>query len=258
MRSAWSAAASPDTFSLPREVFHLGMKHGPLLVYLNLICRKNMKRGADKMSCAIISKAVGWCEKTVRAHLHTLTDSGFIKTEHHGQTFSYVLCPIQEKVCEHHSATPRNRWMLTKQTWLTGEVFTAVFPLPSAVFQLGLKGGELLVYLYLQYQKGARSGQCWPSYATIGKAVGMSRKSVQKHIGALISKGLICAEEATIRRKDGHRCNGSLLYTLKPVEQLMWEREKDLLAELKLAEAQRKWNQRYGVYSINEEKSTTL
>lgn len=245
MRSAWSAAASPDTFSLPREVFHLGMKHGPLLVYLNLICRKNMKRGADKMSCAIISKAVGWCEKTVRAHLHTLTDSGFIKTEHHGQTFSYVLCPIQEKVCEHHSATPRNRWMLTKQTWLTGEVFTAVFLLPSAVFQLGLKGGELLVYIYLHYQKGVRSGQCWPSYATIGAAVGMGRKTVQKHVHSLIDEGLIQAEDTTIRRRDGRNCNGSLLYTVKPIEQILKEREKEFLAELKLAEAQRKLDRRY-------------
>ncbi|MBD5085374.1 MAG: helix-turn-helix domain-containing protein, partial [Clostridiales bacterium] len=85
-----------------------------------------------------------------------------------------------------------------KRTWLTGEVFNAVFPLPNEVFQLGLKTGDLLVYIYLQYQKGARSGQCWPSYATIGKVVGMSRKTVQKHIGALVDKGLIQTEETTI------------------------------------------------------------
>ena len=134
-----------------------------------------------------------------------------------------------------------------KQTWLTGEVFTAVFPLPSEVFQLGLKAGDLLVYIYLQYQKGARSGQCWPSYATIGKAVGMSRKTVQKHIGALVGKGLIQTEETTIRRKNGFVYNGSLLYTLKPIQQVMREREKEFLAELKLEEAQRKWAQRQGI-----------
>ena len=86
-----------------------------------------------------------------------------------------------------------------KQEWLTGEVFNAIFPLPNGVFQLGLKAGDLLVYIYLQYQKGARSGQCWPSYATIGKAVGMSRKTVQKHIGALVDKGLIQTENTTVR-----------------------------------------------------------
>ena len=133
-----------------------------------------------------------------------------------------------------------------KQAWLTGEVFNAVFLLPNEVFQLGLKAGDLLVYIYLQYQKGVRSGQCWPSYATIGKAVGMSRKTVQKHIGVLVGKGLIQTEETTIRRKNGFVYNASLLYTLKPIQQVMREREEEFLAELKLAEAQRKWAQRQG------------
>lgn len=142
------------------------------------------------MSCAVISKAVKLCAKTVRTHLHTLANAGFIKVEYHGPTFSYTLCPVQSKVQE-RSTTPRNRWMLKKRTWLTGEVLDAVFPLPNAVFQLDLKGGDLLVYIYLQYQKGVRSGQCWPSYATIGRAVGMSRKTVQKHVYSLVGKGLI-------------------------------------------------------------------
>lgn len=244
MRSVWSAAAAPDTFTLPHEVFELALKQGPLLVYLYLICRKSLKHGADKMSCAVIGKAVGLCEKTVRTHLCTLADTGFIKMEHHGQTFSYTLCPIQSKVQEHHSMTPRSRWISTKQAWITGEVFDAVFSLPNAVFHLGLKAGELLVYLYLHYQKGVRSGQCWPSYATIGSAAGMGRKTVQKHVRSLIDAGLIQAEDTTIRRRDGRSYNGSLLYTVKPIEQILKEREKKFLAELKLAEAQRKWDRR--------------
>lgn len=128
-----------------------------------------------------------------------------------------------------------------KQEWLTGEVFTAVFPLPNEVFQLGLKAGDLLVYIYLQYQKGVRSNQCYPSYATIGKAVGMSRKTVQKHISALVDKRLIQAEYTTVRRKNGRTYNGNLLYTIKPIKQVLKEREKELLAGLKLSEAQRKW-----------------
>ena len=45
-----------------------------------------------------------------------------------------------------------------------------------------------------------------------------------------------------IRRKYGHRYNGSLLYTVKPIQQILKEREEEFLAELKLAEAQRKWD----------------
>ena len=226
-------------FSLPQEVFKLSLKQGPLLVYLYLICRKSLKHGADEMSCAIIGKALGLCVKTVRTHLRTLADTGFVKVEYHGQTFSYTLCHIQGRVHEHRSATPRNQWMRTKQNWLTGEVFDAVFPLPNEVFQLGLKGGGLLVYIYLQYQKGVRSGQCWPSYATIGAAVGMSRKTVQRHVCALVDKGFIATENTSVF-SHGLKVNGNLRYTLKPIRQVLKEREDEMLAELKLAEAQRK------------------
>lgn len=148
-------APSSDEFCLPHEVFKLGLEHSPLLVYLYLICSKSRKRGADKMSCAAISKAVSLCEKTVRTHLRTLADAGFIKMEHHGRTFSYSLCPIQSKVQEHRSTT---RWISRKQAWNTDEVFDAVFPVPAEVFQLDLECGELLVYIYLHYQKQPQIG----------------------------------------------------------------------------------------------------
>lgn len=77
MRQTWPVGMPPpDTFSLPREVFELSLKQGPLLVYLYLIFRKSLKCGADKMSYAVIGKAVGLCEKTVRTHLHTLANGG--------------------------------------------------------------------------------------------------------------------------------------------------------------------------------------
>ena len=231
-----------NSFSLPQEVFKLGLGQGPLLVYLYLICRKSLKRGVDEMSCAVIGKAVGMCVKTVRTHLRTLAGTGVIKMEYYGRTFSYTLCPIQYRVREYRSTTPHNRWMLSKQVWLTGEEFDAVFPLPNEVFQLGLKGGSLLVYIYLQYQKGVRSGQCWPSYATIGAAVGMSRKTVQRHVCALVDKELVATENTSVFSR-GLKVNGNLRYTLKPIWQVLKEREDEMLVELKLAETQRKWNQ---------------
>lgn len=72
----------------------------------------------------------------------------------------------------------------------------------------------------------------------------MGRKTVQKHIHSLVDAGLIQAEDTTIRRRNGRSYNGSLLYTVKPIEQILKEREKEFLAELKLEEAQRKWNWR--------------
>ena len=237
----------PNSFSLPHEVFELGLSHSPLLVYISLVYLKSLRHGTDALSCAAISKMVGLCEKTVRTHLRTLESEGLIQVESSGGKFTCTLCPIQDRVEKRRTADPaRTRkisWRSTKQEWFTGEMFNAVFPLPNEVFQLGLKSSELLVYIYLQYQKGAHSDQCWPSYSTIGAAVGMSRKTVQKHIGALIDKGLVRAEYTSVFIH-GQKVNGNLLYTLKPAEQVLREREKAQLDKLKLTEAQRKWDEK--------------
>ena len=238
----------PNSFPLPHEVFELGLRHGPLLVYISLVYLKNLRHDADTLDCAAISKLVGLCEKSVRTHLRTLENEGLIQVTAIGGKFTCTLCSIRDKVekcrATDSARTQKVKWRSAKQEWLTGEMFNAVFYLPNEVFQLDLKSGELLVYIYLQYQKGSHSGQCWPSYATIGAAVGMSRKTVQKHVWALVNKGLIQTEETTIRRKDGFIYNGSLLYTLKSIRQVLKEREKDLLDKLKLAEAQRKWEEK--------------
>ena len=237
----------PNSFPLPHEVFELGLSPGPLLVYIALVYLKSQKLGADALSCAAISKLVGLCVKSVQTHLRSLEGDGLIQVEYSGGKFTCTLCPIRDMVEKRRAAIPyraqKFRWRSTQKTWLTGEMFNAVFPLPNDVFQLSLKSGELLVYIYLQYQKGVYSDQCWPSYATIGAAVGMSRKTVQKHIGALIGKGLVRADYTSVF-VHGQKVNGNLLYTLKSIEQVLWEREKAQLDKLKQVEAQRKWDEK--------------
>ena len=153
----------PNSFPLPHEVFELGLSHSPLLVYISLVYLKSLRHGTDALDCAAISKMVGLCEKTVRTHLHTLQSEGLIQIANSGGKFTCTLCPIWDRVEKRRAAVPARTqkisWRSTKQKWLTGEMFNAVFSLPNEVFQLGLKSGELLVYIYLQYQKGARSDQ---------------------------------------------------------------------------------------------------
>ena len=136
-----------------------------------------------------------------------------------------------------------------RQAWITGEVFKNIFPIPHAVFQLGLTANELLVYLYLHYCRGLHSGKCWPSYSTIGKAVGMDKKTVRKHVCTLVDQGLIETENTTVYW-GGHRYNGNLLYTLKPMKQVLKERDDALLAELRLAELRRKASQKVAAQNI--------
>ena len=91
------------------------------------------------------------------------------------------------------------------------------YPMPNAVFSLGLKPGELAVYSYLMYVEDRRTFQCYPSYGTIGKAVGMSGNTVAKYVRALEAKGLIRTEPTTVPGAEGWPRNGTLLYTVQPI-----------------------------------------
>lgn len=236
-----------NCFSLPSEVFDLCLERGPLLVYVYLVYHKHLHRNANDLSYAAISKAVGLCGKTVRQHLRTLASQSLIRLDTGRGYLSYELCSIWDKVPKCYGAeqlSARESMVRAKQEWITGEMFRAVFPLPNEMFQLGLKSDELLVYIYLQYQKGTVSGQCYPSYATIGVAVGMTRKTVQKHVWSLVDKGLIQTESTSVHRKDGRTYNGNLLYTVTPINQVLKARERDLLTEMKLNAAQHKWAER--------------
>lgn len=93
------------------------------------------------------------------------------------------------------------------------------FPLPNEVFALDLTPGELAVYSYLMRCENRATHQCHPSYATIGRAVNLSKNTVRKHVRGLCEKRLITVEPTTVITKRGEKRNGTLLYTLRPVEE---------------------------------------
>ena len=93
------------------------------------------------------------------------------------------------------------------------------FPLPNEIFQLGLTPGELAVYAFLLKCENRETYQCYPSYRTIGEAVGMSRNTVKKHVDSLVDKRLLYTEPTTVTLQDGTKRNGSLLYTIRPIQE---------------------------------------
>jgi len=95
------------------------------------------------------------------------------------------------------------------------------FPIPNAVFDLDLTDGEILVYAFLLRCEDRRTYQCHPSYATIGRAIGKSVNSVRKYVQGLTQKGLITTEHTQIVTKSGETRNGTLLYTILPIQQVM-------------------------------------
>ena len=109
------------------------------------------------------------------------------------------------------------------------------FTLPNEVFQLGLSAGELAVYSYLRRCEDRRTHQCWPSYRTIGSAVGMSENTVRKYIRRLEERELIATEPTEVIPKHSGRRNGNLLFTLRPIGEVIDQHYARQLTELELS-----------------------
>lgn len=92
---------------------------------------------------------------------------------------------------------------------------------PNEVFNLGLSSHEIAVYNYLLRCEDRRTYQCHPSYRTIGRAVQLSENTVRKYVAGLEEKGLIHTEPSTITTKDGRVRNGSLIYTIRPIQEAL-------------------------------------
>ena len=109
------------------------------------------------------------------------------------------------------------------------------FSLPNEVFLLGLSAGELSVYSFLKRCENRKTHQCWPSIKTIGQAVRMSENTVRKYIRQLEERGLIVTEPTEVITKTGEKRNGNLLFTLRPIQEVIDQYYDRQLEELELA-----------------------
>lgn len=107
---------------------------------------------------------------------------------------------------------------MKKHHYPTRDAKRNYFPLPNEIFTLNLTPGEIAVYAYLMRCEDRENYQCHPAYATIGKAVGMSKNTVKKHVDKLIEKCLIYTEPTTVQLKTGQIRNGNLLFTIRPIQ----------------------------------------
>lgn len=67
------------------------------------------------------------------------------------------------------------------------------------------------------YCEDRKSHQCWPSYKTIGKALGMSENTVRKYVHELWYKELIQIEQSRYE-SGGQIRNGNLQYKILPIQ----------------------------------------
>lgn len=107
------------------------------------------------------------------------------------------------------------------------------FPMPNAIFDLGLTAEEIAVYAFLMSCEDRRTYTCYPSYKIIGKAIGKSKNTVIKYVGMLEEKGLISKHKTFVITDDGKAWNGNLMFTIAPIRSAidvhyyhqMWDRK---------------------------------
>ena len=120
------------------------------------------------------------------------------------------------------------------QQWPKRDPDKNYFKVPNEVFHIGLSYPEISIYCYLLSIEDRETYQCYPSYKTIGKALGMSENTVSKYVRSLEEKGLIRTEPTMVRSKDDSPLNGNLIYTIRPIQaavELFYERHFQQLEE---------------------------
>ena len=93
------------------------------------------------------------------------------------------------------------------------------FLLPNEVFTLGLAPGELSIYAYLMFCEDRETHKCWPSIGKICQHTGMSANTVAKYIRQLEEKQLINVEPTKVCTKSGEVRNGTLQFTIRPIQE---------------------------------------
>ena len=116
------------------------------------------------------------------------------------------------------------------------------FLLPNEIFTLGLSPGELSVYAYLIFCEDRETHQCWPSIGRISQHTGMSANTVAKYIRQLEEKQLIDVEPTKVRTKSGEVRNGTLQFTIRPIQEAVnYKLERDLAVLPGQKRSKKKW-----------------
>ena len=116
------------------------------------------------------------------------------------------------------------------------------FLLPNEIFTLGLTPGELSVYAYLIFCEDRETHQCWPSIGRISHHTGISATTIATYIRQLEEKQLINVEPTKVRTKRGEVRNGTLQFTIRPIQEAVnYKLERDLAVLPGQKRSKKKW-----------------
>lgn len=84
------------------------------------------------------------------------------------------------------------------------------YMMPNDVFNLGLDPYEFMILSYLVRRMNA-DNECWPSFKTMSKDLGISISTLEKRIAKMEKRGLISARKHTTEGK--HQNNVYTIYS---------------------------------------------
>lgn len=122
---------------------------------------------------------------------------------------SSMISPILEELVQQGHITPDMVPVSTNEKF---------FSLPDEVFHLDLGCAAIAIYAFLLYRENRKTYQCTLSYKTIGQAIGASNNTVRKYVLELEAAGLIATNRTVVLDANGKERNGSLRYTILPVQ----------------------------------------
>ena len=114
------------------------------------------------------------------------------------------------------------------------------FPVPNILLDMDLPASAVAVYFYLLRSADRKTDQCHPSEATIAKRLHLSRNTVASYVRLLEERGLIVTEHTKIITKNGIKKNGSLLYTIIPLQKVMEQHHEQQFNALERTTERRK------------------
>ena len=129
-----------------------------------------------------------------------------------------------------------------KNTYTNRSPLGRYFLLPNGIFTLGLSPGELSIYAYLMFCEDRKTHQCWPSIGRICQHTGMSANTVAKYIRQLEEKRLIDVEPTKVKTKTGEVRNGTLRFSIRPIQEAVnYKLERDLAVLPGQKRSKKKW-----------------
>ena len=129
------------------------------------------------------------------------------------------------------------------------------FPLPNEVFALGSHRGVGGLQLS-DVHRGSDDVSVPCELPDDWYAVNMSPNTVRKYVTELVERGLIQTERTTIITQDGRKQNGSLLYTLLPIQISIQQFYEQKLAKLDTECEQERIRKRLEAFQQAQQETT--